>query len=130
MIGMIAGLKGHMPQVYTEITIKYKEVSFDDYQWNKFKNMLIMIIVGTNSIDGNIINFDDNYVNIKLNKPACIPIDSIIILCNKNSDGFNISAYGYMENHDFDNNTKPILNNTSVVEESTLSDDSIDIDDI
>jgi translation initiation factor 2 subunit 3 len=130
MIGMIAGLKGHMPQVYTEITIKYTEVSFDDYQWNKFKNMQIMIIVGTNSIDGKIIKFENDYVNIKLNKPACISTDSIIILCNKNVDGFNISAYGYMEKYDFDNNTKPILNNTSVVDESTLSDDSIDIDDI
>jgi translation initiation factor 2 subunit 3 len=129
MIGMIAGLKGTLPNVYTDITIKYKEVSFDEYKWNKFINMQIMIIVGTNSIDGKIIKFDDDYVNLKLNKPACISIDSIIILCNKTADGFNISAYGNMENHEFDD-VIITNNNTNVVDESTLSDDSIDIDDI
>ena len=132
MIGMIAGLKGTLPNVYTDITIKYKEVSFDNNSWNKYKSMQIMIIVGTNSIDGKIINFDDDYIHIKLNKPACIPMDSIIILCNKTSDGFNISAYGYMEQHDFDNLQNNTINNTSTnaIDEPTLSDDSIDIEDI
>ena len=129
MIGMIAGLKGTLPNVYTDITIKYKEVSFDEYQWNKYKSMPIMIIVGTNSIDGKIINFDNDYISLKLNKPACIPIDSIIILCNKTADGFNISAYGNMENHEF-NDVIITNNNINVVDESALSDDSIDIDDI
>ena len=127
MIGMIAGLKGTLPNVYTEITIKYKEVSFDNYKWDKYKNMQMIIIVGTNSIDGRIIKFDDEYVNIKLTKPACIPIDSIIILCNKNIDGFNISAYGNMEQHEFKDII--ITNNTPNVD-ANLSDDSIDIDDI
>ena len=89
--------------------------------------MEMIIIVGTNSIDGRIIKFDDEYVNIKLNKPACIPIDSIIILCNKNIDGFNISAYGNMEQHEFEN---IIITNNTPNDDANLSDDSIDIDDI
>jgi translation initiation factor 2 subunit 3 len=130
MIGMIAGLKGHMPQVYHEITVKYKEICFDNYQWNKFNCMQIIIIVGTNSIDGKIIKFDDNYINLKLNKPACIPEDSIIILCNKSTDGFNISAYGYLEDHDFTDNQPKAMTYNQTNKEPTLSDDSIDIDDI
>ncbi len=133
MIGMIAGLKGSMPQVYTEIIMNYKEITFDDYQWNKYRSMPITIIAGTNSIDGQIIKFNDKYVNIKLNKPACIPDDSIIILCNKTHDAFNISAYGYIENYEFDVDVD-IVQNKSIMSnelnEATLSDDSIDIDDI
>ncbi len=130
MIGMIAGLKGSMPPVYTEITMNYNEIVFDDYQWNKYNCMIITIIVGTNSIDGKIIKFDEKYINVKLNKPACIPNDSIIILCNKTHDAFHISAYGYMENHEFEVEVlqKPININNN--DEPTLSDDSIDIDDI
>lgn len=131
MIGMIAGLKGNMPSVYTEITIKYNTITFSDYKWNKFKSMPVIIIVGTNNIDGKIIDFDDDYVSLKLNKPACIPINSIIILCNKTADGFNISAYGYISEHTFVVKTETenkAIHNT--VDDGTLSDDSIDIDDI
>jgi translation initiation factor 2 subunit 3 len=132
MIGMIGGLKGSMPSVYTEITMNYNEIVFDDYQWNKYNCMLITIIVGTNSIDGKIIRFDEKYIKVKLNKPACIPLDSIIILCNKTHDAFHISAYGYMENHEFET-IENIINNTNeanAVDEPNLSDVSIDIDDI
>ena len=131
MIGMIAGLKGHMPSVYNEITIKYNTITFSEYQWDKHKNMEMIIIVGTNNIDGKIIDFDDDYVSLKLNKPACIPLDSIIILCNKTIDGFNINAYGYMEEHTFELKNKPIITtNYADVDAAALSDDSIDIDNI
>lgn len=130
MIGMIAGLKGTLPQVYNEITIKYNEVCFDNNIWNKYKSMPMIIIVGTNSIDGKIINFDDNYISLKLNKPACIPLDSIIILCNKTVDVFNIGAYGYMEQHEFNNEYEPKVAINTPINDPTLSDDSIDIDDI
>ncbi len=130
MIGMIAGLKGCMPQVYTEITMNYNEIIFDDYQWNKFNCMPITIIVGTNSIDGKIIMFDEKYIKVKLNKPACVPNDSIIILCNKTFDAFHISAYGYMEEHDFEVESKKVVLNNIHNDEPTLSEDSFDIDDI
>ena len=130
MIGMIAGLKGNMPAVYTEITIKYNTITFSDYKWNKFKTMPVTIIVGTNNIDGKIINFNDDYVSVKLNKPACIPLDSIIILCNKTVDGFNISAYGYMEEYKFDIQIDKIIDSITTNNDATLSDDSVDIDDI
>jgi hypothetical protein len=92
--------------------------------------MIITIIVGTNSIEGKIIKFNEKYINVKLNKPACIPDDSIIILCNKTHDAFHISAYGYMESHDFEVQQKQINNINNTIDEPTLSDDSIDIDDI
>ncbi len=134
MIGMIAGLKGSLPPVYYEITIKYNEIKFDDYIWVTFISKPMIIIVGTNSIEGKILNFNNEYIKLRLNKPACIPDDSIIILCDKSVDGFNISAYGYMENHEFETNQyqsktqfQTQINNTV---DPSLSDDSIDIDDI
>ena len=80
------------------------------------------------------ISFDDKYIKLRLNKPACIPIDSIIILCEKSLDAFHIVAYGNFNN--IDNNyefsgLKGALPNVYYeTENATLSDDSIDIDDI
>jgi translation initiation factor 2 subunit 3 len=133
MIGMIAGLKGSLPPVYYEITIKYNEIKFDDFEWTPFIGKPMIIIVGTNNIEGKILNFNDEYIQLKLNKPACIPDDSIIILCNKSYDTFHIIAYGNFNN--IDNNyefTKELPKNEEVSEtvNTTLSDDSIDIDDI
>lgn len=133
MIGMIAGLKGYLPNVFYEITIKYEETKFDDYIWITFISKPITIIVGTNNIEGKILNFNDNYIKLRLNKPACISEDSIIILCDKTHNSFHIVSYGYYNN--VDNNyefTKdmPKYETTNNTELETLSDDSIDINDI
>lgn len=135
MIGMIAGLKGTLPPVYYEITIKYNEIKFDDYEWAPFISKSMTVIVGTNSIEGKINNIDVNYINIKFNKPACISDDSLIILCDKTSDSFHIVAYGNIEKYDFTLNKlqdklQDKLEESDKLEAGTLSDDSIDIEDI
>jgi hypothetical protein len=64
---------------------------------------------------------------LKLNKPTCIS-DTKIIICSKSAVAFNIAAYGNLCNdYKF---TVPIISTNTIIDESRLSDDSIDIDDI
>jgi translation initiation factor 2 subunit 3 len=131
MIGMLAGLKGTLPDVYYEITIKYTEIKFDDYMWVTFISKPIIIIVGTNNIEGKILNYNDTYIHLRLNKPACIPDDSIVILCEKSPDAFHIVAYGNYNklNNQYEFIKEEYQSNTDNHNDD-LSDDSIDLDDI
>jgi translation initiation factor 2 subunit 3 len=107
MIGMMVGLIGTLPPVYYEVIIKYTKISFEeDYIWNPRIGSNMSLIMGTNCIEANIYNFNDNYIKLKLNKPACVVNNSMIILCNKfmsadNAEGFSIVAYGYIEDYEF-----------------------------
>jgi translation initiation factor 2 subunit 3 len=98
MIGMIAGLKGFLPPVYCDITIKYNKINFDDEDVYYHKHKKVTIIVGTNNLDGEVLNCNDTHLQIKLNKPACISQDSIIIICDKSTGSFQIGSYGYLDN--------------------------------
>jgi translation initiation factor 2 subunit 3 len=133
MIGMLAGLKGTLPDVYYEITIKYTEIKFDDYIWVTFISKPIIIIIGTNNIEGKILNYNNTHIHLRLNKPACIQDDSIVILCEKSPDSFHIVAYG---NYNKSNNQYEFIKEQKDNHDDNLSDyklsdnDSIDLDDI
>jgi translation initiation factor 2 subunit 3 len=132
MIGMIAGLKGTLPPVYYEITMIYNNINFDENDTMLFKKKKMVIIVGTNNIEGEIIDFDDTHIKLKLHKPVCISDDSIIILCDKSSGSFQIISYGYLEKHNYEFESliefeSQVINN-SHSNESSESD--IDIDNI
>ena len=101
MIGMIAVLKGSPSLVYYNITMNYNKINFEDESVSFYKNKEIVIIVGTNNLNGSITDFDETHLKIKLNKPAYICNDSIIIICDKSSGSFHIGAYGYLEQNDY-----------------------------
>ncbi len=111
MIGNVIGLKGFLPEVYYDITIKYERVKFGDEEWYPYNHMSMIVIVGTNSLDGKITNFNNEYISLNLSKPACIDKTDMIILCSKNKshsnseESFNIVSYGYMNEYVF---TMPI----------------------
>ncbi len=140
MIGMMCGLKGHLPPVYYEIKMSYNIIQFDSNQWTfsgKAGNNII-VIVGTNCIDSNIINYNDNFIHLRLSKPVCIDNKdglSSIILCDKNyikegdnAESFQIIAYGKLvDDISFEKPTTEYI--TEIINEGTLEDD-IDIDDI
>ncbi len=135
MIGMIAGLKGTLPPVYYEITMFYNNIKFDSEGTVYYKRKKMTIIVGTNNIDGEIENFDETHIKLKLNKPACISNDSIIVLCDRTSGTFQICSYGYLEQKEyifeksFENNEQ--IQFVSQITNNNNSDESdIDIDNI
>ncbi len=141
MIGNVIGLVGSLPDVYYKITIKYNNINFGENEWVIRKNVSMIIIVGTNSLDGKINNFNNEYISLDLSKPACIDKTDMIILCSKNNfnnseESFNIVAYGNMSDYEF---TEPIniptnnnhYDNHSDNHSDNDSDSSeIDIDDI
>jgi translation initiation factor 2 subunit 3 len=129
MIGMIAGLKGCLPPVYYNITMNYKKINFDEDN-EIYKRKKMTIIVGTNNLDGEIINIDENYISLKLNKPACISSNSIIILCHKSSNSFQIAAYGYLEEHEFEVKEAVAVAIISALSIITNSESDVDVDDI
>ena len=102
MIGMIAGLKGTLPPVYYDITIIYNKINFDETETMLFKRKKMVVIVGTNNIEGEVVDFDDTHIKLILHKPVCISDDSIIILCDKSSGAFQIVYYGYLEQNDYE----------------------------
>lgn len=130
MIGMIAGLKGCLPPVYYSIIMNYNKIKFEDESVVFYNRKKLVVIVGTNNLDGEVVNVDDTHIRIKFNKPACISHDSIIILCDKTSGTFQIGAYGYLELKDyiFEEITPEIEFKSALVENESESD--IDIDDI
>ncbi len=132
MIGMIAVLKGSPSLIYYDITMNYNKINFDDDTISLYKNKEVVIIVGTNNLSGSISNVDDTHIKIKLNKPAYISNDSIIIICDKSSGSFHIGAYGYLEQKDYEfKESEPIIEftkQTDINEEETESE--IDLDDI
>ncbi len=135
MIGNVVGLRENsdtMPEVYTNIIIKYSRVNFGEHQWYIHKHMSMIVIVGTNSLDGKVTNFDENYISIELSKPVCIDKTDMIILCDKynsqdSNESFNIVSYGYLDNHEYTEKVE-IKYNTNKSESESESD--IDIDDI
>ncbi len=127
MIGMIVGLKGTLPPVYYTIKVKYTQVIFsDNNKWVRFKGVPVIVIIGTNCIDSNIINFNDNIIELKLSKPACIDND-MIILCEKTLESFNIVGYGYLSDENIENNESKL---EKQIEHTIESDEDFDIDDI
>jgi translation initiation factor 2 subunit 3 len=139
MIGNVIGLKGYLPEVYYDITIKYDRVNFGDNEWYPYKHMSMIVIVGTNSLDGKIIDFNNEYISLNLSKPVCIDKTDMIILCSKNNsksncdESFSIVSYGHINDYVF---TKPIdiptNNNYAHTDNHSTDGDSsdIDIDDI
>jgi translation initiation factor 2 subunit 3 len=80
LIGNIIGLVDNLPNVYTNIDILINIVDTNNII-NKNDNLILYI--GTNSFNGNIININNNILNLKLNKPICIDNNDNIIICNK-----------------------------------------------
>ncbi len=136
MIGQVIGLKDELPDVYYNITIKYTKVEFSSYKWFVHKNQSMIVIAGTNSVDGKVTNFDEEYISLDLSKPVCIDKTDMIILCDKynseqSDESFNIVSYGYLDTHEY----KEIINipiNTinKTINEDVDSGSDIDIDDI
>jgi hypothetical protein len=107
--------------------MNYKKINFDEDN-EIYKRKKMTIIVGTNNLDGEIINIDENYISLKLNKPACISSNSIIILCHKSSNSFQIAAYGYLEEHEFE--VKEAVAVAIISALSIITNSESDVDDI
>ncbi len=133
MIGMVAGLKGKLPPVYYTIKVKYTEIEgaifSDNTKWIRFKGVPVIVIIGTNCVDSNIINVNENIIELKLTKPVCIDND-MIILCEKKLESFNIVGYGYLTDENIETipTDNHIVHHTEIEEDD--SDDSFNIDDI
>jgi hypothetical protein len=112
--------------------MNYNKVNFDDDNLYFYNNKEVVVIVGTNNINGVILNSDDTHVKIKLNKPAYISNDSIIIICDKLSETFHIGAYGYLElkDYSFEELEPPIEFKSQISINDEESESDIDIDDI
>jgi len=111
MIGHVIGLKGFLPEVYYNITIKYNRVKFGSHEWYIHKNLSMIVIVGTNSLDGKVTDFNGEYISLALSKPVCIDKTDMIILCDKynadaesnnSSESFNIVSYGNLTDYVFE----------------------------
>ena len=97
MAGQMVGLKGKMPPTILTLTTAFEKIEFDGNTWEPNNGVNITIITGTYCGDGKVISFSENVITITLQRPVCIDMDNIIILCEKTREAFHIVGCGYMK---------------------------------
>jgi translation initiation factor 2 subunit 3 len=85
LVGHVVGIKGMMPNVYTEIKImlSFEESKLFGFSWiPKLKDNVILKI-GTHMSDAKLIEIKTDKYIFELNKPACIRDMENIIVCKE-----------------------------------------------
>jgi translation initiation factor 2 subunit 3 len=94
MAGQMVGLKGKMPPTVLTLTTTFEKIEFDGNSWEPKNGANITVITGTFCGDGRIVSFDDQNITIVLQRPVCIDIDNMIVLCEKTREAFHIVGCG------------------------------------
>jgi translation initiation factor 2 subunit 3 len=95
MAGQMIGLKGKMPPTVLSLTTKFEKIEFDGYCWEPKVGNNITVITGTYCGDGKITKIDGlDEITVTLQRPVCIDMDNMIVLCEKTRDAFHIVGCG------------------------------------
>lgn len=91
--GNVVGLVGHLPEVYTEIEIKYIGTEVFDCKWNPQINDTLFLQTSNISTEAKLISIGEKY-KFQLMKPICIENNIMIIVCKKDEGTMKIVGYG------------------------------------
>lgn len=94
--GSIMGIEGHLPDVYSEITMKINLTDAFEGEWEPKKKDTIFLQIGNVNTESQVIDIKEDKVTFKLSKPSCIPKDSLILICSDNNEILRIVGYGNM----------------------------------
>jgi len=95
--GNVVGLSGNLPDIFTNICIKYDTVDLANIDWTPKMNDIIMVQIATLNINGKISKVNKKKITIQLDSPACIDNEIMIVLSVKTGKMINIVGFGYLE---------------------------------
>lgn len=94
--GNILGKVGTLPDIYTEVKLKYKQLDEFDGKWNPKNGDTIFLQIGNISVESRLIkNNKDNFI-FNLLKPTCIEENTKILVCRKEDNILKIVGFGIM----------------------------------
>lgn len=92
LAGNVIGLKGKLPQVYTEIKIKTNVID----NWKPKNNDSVLLQIGTKICEAKLININKSEYKFELSKPVCISDNQHIIICINVNKIIKIVAEGFI----------------------------------
>ena len=95
-MGSVVGKVGTLPQVYTEVTIKYNKLELEgiDIKWEPILDDVVFLQILNTNVEAKIIKNQDTNLTFKLIKPVCIEQKSKILVCKKIDSILKITGYG------------------------------------
>lgn len=102
LVGMVMGLKGHLPDIYEEIDIKFTlfrkiavSIRLKDYDVSSLKEKeQIQLSIGSTTTVSNVVSVNDTIAKFSLTKPACSDLDERITISRKIDNNWRLIGYG------------------------------------
>ncbi len=98
LVGMILGHKGHMPQMFDEITVKYTSLGRTDIENIGFsKDEPIVLSIGTATILTYITSSKKNKLKLQLSHPIAVESDTKMAVMRKINHRLRLTGYAVLE---------------------------------
>lgn len=103
LVGQVLYNNQEQPKVYTEITLKYKKLTrkLTEYIMGNTKRFavddLIQINANSNNILSKIKNYDNQTIELLLEKPICLEIGDLVSISRISDNSIDICGYGAFE---------------------------------
>ena len=94
--GNILGKVNTLPNVYTELSLKYNKLEEFDGHWEPKNGDTVFLQIGNVSVESRLAKFNKDKYIFNLLKPACIEDNSKILICRKDENILKIVGYGLM----------------------------------
>lgn len=97
LAGSIVGLVGHLPNVYHTVVFNCYHTTDFEGDWNPMLKDTVYLQIGNTNITSTLENIVNNKYTFSLSKPACIPLDTLILVCRDIDNILRIVAYGIID---------------------------------
>lgn len=102
LVGMVMGLKGHLPDIFEEIDVKFTlfrkiavSIKLKDYDVAILKEKeQILLNIGSTTTVSSVVNIKDNVARFALTRPACSDIGERIAISRKIDNHWRLIGYG------------------------------------
>lgn len=92
--GSVMGKPGTLPDVFSEIKLKYKKLDDFDGKWEPKNGDTVFLQIGNISVESRLAKVNKENFIFTLLKPACIENNSKILICRKDDGILKIVGYG------------------------------------
>jgi translation initiation factor 2 gamma subunit (eIF-2gamma) len=97
LAGSIVGLVGHLPDVYQTVVFNCTLTTDFDGNWKPVLGDIVCLQIGNTNITSTFENINEDYYTFNLSKPACIPLDTLILVCRDIDNVLRIVGYGTID---------------------------------
>lgn len=98
LVGMVLGHKGHMPQMFDEINVKYFSLNRTDIENTGFsKDEPIALSIGTATILAYVSNSKKSKLRLQLSHPMAVEPNTKLAVMRRINQRFRLSGYAILE---------------------------------